>query len=123
MEQNTDNFPVEELRCKCQNCKGEQPNKVKLVAIEALQRIRDELGEPMVLTSAYRCPLHDDEVKKSMPGTHNRGVGFDILVPWGNKRMRIIELAIKHGFKGFGFAESFLHIDMGSSYHRSWGYS
>jgi len=77
----------------------------------------------MPLSSAYRCELHGSEAVKVRPGTHNRGLAFDIRVPWGEKRMKIIELAIKHGFKGFGFANSFIHIDMGSDKFRSWGYS
>lgn len=85
--------------------------------------LRDELGEPISLSSAYRCHLHPAESIKSVPGTHNRGVAFDITVPWGEKRMRIIDIAIRLGFKGFGFANSFIHIDTGSDKFRSWNYN
>jgi uncharacterized protein YcbK (DUF882 family) len=88
-----------------------------------LQAIRDELGAPMLINSAYRCPLHKKETKKAKLGTHARGVAFDVSVPWGAKRMRIVELAMKHGAKGFGFAHTFIHLDWGSPQFRSWSYS
>jgi len=123
LEPSSTNFTVEELRCKCQHCLSEKPNKVDPAVLVFLQAIRDELDEPMSLSSAYRCELHNSEAVKVRPGTHNRGLAFDIRVPWGEKRMKIIELAVKHGFKGFGFANSFIHIDMGSDQFRSWGYN
>jgi uncharacterized protein YcbK (DUF882 family) len=87
-----------------------------------LQRIRDEIG-PLGLSSAYRCSKHPEEAKKASPGQHFKGVAFDIRVPWGVKRMQIVELALKLGAKGFGFANSFLHIDWRvSSEPVSWTY-
>lgn len=122
MEPSSKNFPVKELRCHCPKCNDGQPNKINPDALAKLQIIRDSLGEVMVLTSAYRCPNHPAERKKRRGGSHTRGVAFDILVPWGEKRMRIVELAMEQGFRGFGFSDEFLHIDMDSPQFRSWGY-
>ena len=122
MENSSKNFPVYELRCKCSTCKREKESKVDKEALDALQRVREDFGKAMVLTSAYRCSEHPDEAKKDRPGQHNKGVAFDIYVPWGRDRMRLVELALKHGFKGFGFANSFLHIDKRNGKLTSWTY-
>lgn len=116
------NFPAHELRCKCDKCRGDVPNKAATEALFALQRIRDQFGEPMILTSAYRCADHPVEARKARPGTHNQGLAFDIRVPWGRDRMRLIELALAEGFRGFGFANSFLHIDYRPDPLTSWNY-
>lgn len=119
----TKNFSAKELRCKCNVCNREVPNECDLFALRMLQRIREEVG-PLTLNSAYRCPLHEDEARKDKPGTHNQGIAFDIRVPWGRKRMRIIELALKLGAKGFGFGNTFIHIDWRiQADPTSWNYS
>ena len=119
----TENFPVFELRCKCEICRLEVPNECSTEALTALQRVREEFGKPITLTSAYRCENHPKEARKTKPGRHNEGIAFDILVPWGSDRMTLLMLAAKHGFSGFGFANSFLHIDYRDTPYASWGYS
>lgn len=122
-EPSSKDFPIKELRCNCSVCKGFVPNGVQIEALAALQHIRDELGLPMVVTSAFRCENHEDEVHKTTVGRHRQGLAFDIAVPWGRKRGEIIRLAIKRGFKGFGFGKTFIHIDFRDSEITTWGYS
>lgn len=121
-EPSTENFPVEELRCKCAECKGERPNEVNADALRALQAVRTRYGKPMKLTSAYRCAKHPVEAVKAKPGTHHEGIAFDIAVPWGRDRMKLIKLALAEGFQGFGFANGFLHIDYRTDPLTSWDY-
>ena len=122
MELSTDNFPVEELRCHCPACQGGYPHQIGLDALEALQRVRDRFGKPMVLTSAYRCRRHPEEARKPQPGRHNQGLAFDVLIPWGRDRMRLVKIALEEGFRGFGFANTFLHIDFRPEELTSWPY-
>jgi uncharacterized protein YcbK (DUF882 family) len=122
-ELTSNHFKANELRCHCSKCKTQEPNKINHEALTALERVRTELGESMVITSAYRCCNHPDEVKKKSPGQHNQGFAFDVSVGWGAKRIRITELALKHGFKGFGFSNSFLHLDYRKGIKTSWGYN
>lgn len=117
------NFSVMELRCKCDKCNHETPNECDPYALHMLQKIRDEVGA-FALSSAYRCADHPDEARKASPGQHFKGVAFDIVVPWGVKRMQIVQAALKHGARGFGFANSFLHVDFRlTSEPVSWTYS
>ncbi|MBY8279852.1 hypothetical protein KW516_19215 [Vibrio fluvialis] len=132
-EPKTDNFPVSELRCKCSKCKGEQPNKCNLTSLARLQRVRDrfyaEFGYGLPLSSAYRCLNHPEEqakVKKYGPtykgGRHVSGTAFDVKIGWGHPRQRLVQIAMEEGFLGFGYANSFLHIDDGRTELTSWGY-
>lgn len=128
MERETKNFPKHELRCDCSFCRGDEPHQCDDDALDALQAVRAELEQlmpedcGMTLTSAYRCARHPEEAKKVKPGQHFAGTAFDIAVGWGRKRMLIVELALKHGFRGFGFANGFLHIDYRASALTSWTY-
>ncbi|WP_335989612.1 D-Ala-D-Ala carboxypeptidase family metallohydrolase [Pseudoalteromonas sp. CH_XMU1449-3] len=110
-EPSTKDFKAVELRCKCAECDRQVPNECDPYALRMLQTLRTRVGVPLVLNSAYRCANHPDEAKKEKPGTHHKGVAFDIRVPYGRLRMRIIEEALKLGAKGFGFGKTFLHID------------
>lgn len=123
MEISSENFPAVELRCKCAECMQQVPHQVDPRALQLLQAVRDELGEPMFITSGYRCRNHPAEKRKPSPGRHNKGLGFDIAVPWGEKRMRIVKTAMILGFKGFGFGKHFLHIDCDGEDFRSWDYN
>jgi uncharacterized protein YcbK (DUF882 family) len=116
------NFTAYELRCKCDLCRREVPSNIDRAALAALQKMRDDYGKAIRLTSAYRCEMHPKEIRKEKPGTHNQGIAFDIKVPWGRDRMELLRLALKHGFKGYGFAESFIHIDFRNGVHTSWSY-
>jgi len=120
-EPESDNFSANELRCKCKQCKNEQPNKINIEALEKLQELRFILDKPISLSSAYRCKNHSAEIKKPKAGTHNQGIAFDITVPYGAERMEIIAVAVMLGFKGFGFANTFLHIDTREDF-MSWTY-
>lgn len=122
-EPETKNFKAVELRCQCELCGREVPNECDTFALRMLQKLRDKFG-PLVITSAYRCENHPIEANKSSPGQHNAGVAFDIAVGWGSKRMMIVEEALKLGAKGFGFANTFLHVDWRlQGEPTSWGYS
>jgi len=116
------NFQPIELRCKCELCKGIEPHRVEQWALDALQRIRDDVGFPLTISSAFRCSAHPDENRKPHPGTHNRGIAFDIAVGYGRERMAIIESALARGARGFGFGKTFLHIDFRETPATSWDY-
>lgn len=117
------NFSARELRCKCGECKGNVPHEITTEALMALQAVREVWGKPMRLTSAYRCENHPSEREKLTVGRHRQGIAFDIAIPWGKDRMELLALAMRVGFKGFGFGTSFLHLDLREGAATSWGYS
>lgn len=132
-EPSTNNFTIKELRCKCDMCSGKVPNKCNQNSLDRLQRVRDrfhaEFGVGLTLISAHRCLDHPEEQAKVAKygesykgGRHVGGTAFDIKIGWGHQRQRLIEIAMEEGFLGFGYANSFLHLDDGREELTSWGY-
>lgn len=109
--QSTRSFKEREWACKCKNCNQAAPHKMQAHVMDAIQNIRDMVGRPLVLTSAYRCPKHPEEAKKAKPGQHSEGLAVDIQVADGAQRYEIIQLGLMAGATGIGVAKSFIHLD------------
>jgi zinc D-Ala-D-Ala carboxypeptidase len=89
-------------------------------ALDKLQRLRDALGKPLILTSAYRSPAHNKAVGGAKNSMHMRGIAFDVRME--NHDPAEFEAAARTaGFTGFGYypKSGFMHIDTGPA--RSWG--
>ena len=104
------NFTQDELMCKC----GCGDLQMEDDFLEALQGIRDEVG-PMVITSAYRCPQHKVEAKKSSPGSHSKGVAVDVGIE-GERALALVHNALEYGMDGIGVSQRegkprFIHLD------------
>lgn len=84
--------------------------------MDALQRQRDESG-PIVLTSAYRCPVWNAMVGGAPLSMHKRGRAGDQALR-GRALAAIEGEARRAGFKGFGRYRTFLHADTGRA--RQW---
>lgn len=110
-------FSARELRCKC----GCESHGVTQELVDKLDQLRELWGKPLVLTSAYRCSKHPEEARKAKPGRHNQGIAADVAVS-GYDQIRLIVLAHQLGFKGFGIANSFVHLDLRPT-GAKWGYS
>lgn len=120
-EMYTDNFSVNELRCKCDKCKGNVPHQMEEYALRKHQLLRMVLGRAYTPNSAYRCPLHKDESKKKKPGEHTR-TAMDIPVRGGAQRMAVVKAAHLVGATGIGVANSFIHVDFRSTAPMLWKY-
>jgi uncharacterized protein YcbK (DUF882 family) len=89
-----------------------------LEMVKKLEALREEFGQPMRLSSAYRDPkLHPRErMKPNGPGYHGKGMAVDVLI-YGADAIRLLKLAIQHGFNGIGinqkndFSQRFIHLD------------
>jgi zinc D-Ala-D-Ala carboxypeptidase len=109
------NFSPRELACK-----GTGSIRVDEVALDKLQELRDKLGIPLLITSAYRSPEHNKKVGGAKNSYHMRGVAFDIRME--NQDPHGFELAAREvGFRGIGYypKQGFMHIDLGPE--RTWG--
>ena len=103
-------FSVDEMRCQC----GCGQDGMDAEFMEKLTSLRADWGQPMTVTSAYRCPNHPIEAKKAKPGTHSTGRAVDIAVQ-GNDAYALLCAALGHGFTGIGVQQKgggrFLHLD------------
>lgn len=94
------------------NCKHSGENKMQLEFMEKLSELRRACGFPFVITSGYRTATHPVEALKQIKnGTHVRGIACDIRVENGVQRRKVVEEAIRLGFRGIGIAKYFVHVD------------
>lgn len=115
-KQLSQHFWLREFNCKCDsiNC------AITLVAeplLKALQDLREKLGEPIIITSAFRCQEHNRKAGGSETSCHLVGLAADIKA----KNMDLLyTLAKNSGAGGIGRYNRLgvldrLHIDFRKS--------
>lgn len=108
-------FTLDEFKCKC-GCEG---NQIDPKLVDILDDIREELGFPMVISSGYRCPAHNNAVSTTgLNGPHTTGKAADVAV-MGMEAFLVLQSATKSGkIYGIGINQKgphnkrFLHLDM-----------
>jgi len=113
-------FSERELRCKC--C-GQLPPSVRenitSLVDNVLDPVRDQLGEPIYVTSGYRCPKHNAEVGGVPNSQHMRGEAADIHC---SDNMKLARLIVAQGkFDQLILYPTFLHVSykrVGTNRHR-----
>jgi zinc D-Ala-D-Ala carboxypeptidase len=101
-------------------CRGTGKLLVNEAALDKLQALRERLGKPLIVLSAYRSPEHNRAVGGAKVSKHMEGIAFDIAM--ANHDPEAFEAAARAvGFQGFGFypRSGFIHIDLGPA--RNWG--
>lgn len=122
MKSKWENFTEEELTCKC-GC-GQQEMDDDFM--DKIQSIRGDAGFAFNVTSAYRCPSHNNNVSTTgTTGPHTTGEAIDIAVH-GDQAHKLLKLALVRGMKGIGINQKgdhntrFIHLDNLSSPNRPW---
>ncbi|MEI4234740.1 YcbK family protein [Roseovarius sp. D22-M7] len=101
-------------------CRGTGELKLHPEALDTLQALRDRLGKPLIVNSAYRSPGHNRAVGGATRSKHMEGTAFDISM--ANHDPETFAVAAREvGFLGFGTypRSNFMHVDLGPA--RSWG--
>lgn len=65
--------------------------------LDQVQRIRDDLGRSMTITSGGRCPHHSDEAHKEHPGDHQKQKAVDVKCDSPEHETKLKVLAGRHG--------------------------
>ena len=89
-------------------------------ALDKLQALRDRLGKPLIVRSAYRSLEHNRAVGGATRSKHLDGAALDIAMT--NHDPVAFEAAAREvGYLGFGFfpRSGFIHVDLGPA--RQWG--
>ena len=119
-------FNLSELACKGENCCNGQAS-MDIEFMPKIVALRRELGFPFVVTSAYRCPLHNSHVSSTGEnGPHTTGRAIDIAVS-REQAVQLLESAILSGsFTGIGLNQKgehrFIHLDDIPGPQRLWTY-
>lgn len=101
-------------------CRSSGSLRINEEALDKLQALRDRLGKPLIVRSAYRSPAHNRAVGGAPRSKHLDGTAFDIVMA-NHDPVAFEEASRAVGFKGFGFypRSGFMHIDLGPA--RVWG--
>ena len=114
----TKNFKEHEWNCK--HCG--KAHEMQSHVMQAVQDLREAIGAPLVLTSAWRCKDHPSEAKKKSPGQHNKGTAVDIAVSSGAMAYKLIVMGLELGATGFAYGDGFVHLDWRESTPVTWRY-
>jgi zinc D-Ala-D-Ala carboxypeptidase len=110
-------FSARELACKCnRHCDGEYFHDPAF--LDALEAMRAIVG-PLKINSGHRCAGHNRAVGGARSSMHMRAIAADISLA-GHSRKDMALAALKAGFRGIGYARTFLHVDLGA--RRAWTY-
>lgn len=104
-------FKRDDFACKCGNCS----NLIDDQFISSLDTLRDRVGFPLLVTSGYRCPDHNQKVSSTGPnGPHTTGLAVDLAVSH-DKAYLVAREAFRMGFTGIGVrghgTGRFVHLD------------
>lgn len=116
------NFHLSEYECK-DPAEYENNNWVivDLDHVEKLQKLRERIGKPIKITSAYRTPEWNAKVGGSTKSRHKEGDATDIQVP-GMDPAEVADIAEEMGFDGIGRYNSFTHLDS-RGYKARWNFT
>jgi hypothetical protein len=124
----TRNFTHRELFSKCEGAKTLLGHYLSDNTVNALQRIRDEVGYALSVTSTLRMKDCNEKEGGGETSKHLTGNAIDFqptdpknrsaFIKWWadvvfNKTAFYYELVNKFGLKGFGVYDTFAHIDDG----------
>lgn len=103
------NFDSSEFECRCGKC-GENSPDPELVT--HLQRLRDVLGLPIILTSGIRCLEYNKEVDGSENSEHlpYNGTAADVKTDSEYHRFILVKRAIEIGFTRIRLGKDFTHL-------------
>ena len=93
----SDHFRQHEFDCKCKN-KDCTFTIVDMRLIPILEELRARTGEPVIITSGFRCQVHNHEVGGVPNSFHKRGQAVDIVLPTAWAMNDYVDAAAKSGF-------------------------
>ena len=100
----SENFSKLEIMCPC-SCGAD---KISSVLIEKLQKVRNIIGLPIIITSGVRCEFYNASIKANINSSHipdlyGMGNAVDIACTNSKDRYELVELAQKF-FKRIGIS-------------------
>lgn len=102
-------FTLSEFQCKGNDgCPTMEPNPL---LVEKLDKLRDILGEPLVITSGIRCAAYNAKVGGVNDSAHNRGDAADIMCSDSTARYLLLHMSC-HLFQRIGVGKGFIHVDV-----------
>ena len=122
---NYPNFERWEFECSC----GCGQALMRAETLDMVQNIRSLLGEPLHITSGYRCPSYNSSISSTgRNGPHTLGLAVDIGC-YGDKAHRVLVEALEQEVPRIGVKQKgphnkrFVHLDLIKSSVSPWLWS
>ena len=77
-----------------------------------LESVREQLGKPVVITSGYRTPAHNQQIGGKPNSSHLKGLAADIACKDSKYRFELVRELMEHGIDRIGIGDTFIHIDI-----------
>ena len=104
-------FKPEEFKCQCGKC-GHGFDMMDKQLLEMLDKLREEAGIPLVISSAYRCPEHNKAIGGVANSAHSQGKAVDIRCRDSHNRFKILKATFTVGFRRIEPKETWVHVDV-----------
>ena len=107
----TEHFRYTDFLCPCCDVLKLVPGFYRHVSL--LERLRDEIGLPVIVTSGYRCPVHNKRIGGA-PRSWHMLFATDITTEDADPEelKRMFECAQDIGFGGIGRYDKHIHLDL-----------
>ena len=105
-EQLTPNFYRDEFACHC----GCGFDAISLLVVDRLQQVRDEIDNPLKITSGCRCASHNKAVGGVEDSAHLKGFAVDISCTHPFKRKTLVQ-SLCRVFPRILIYKTFIHAD------------
>ena len=107
MKKVSEHFTRHEFSCKC----GCGFDTVDIGLVELLELVRTHFNKPVVITSACRCPAHNERVGGGANSQHKLGRAADIVVADTDPEDVYAYVDFINQDGGAGNYSTFTHID------------
>jgi zinc D-Ala-D-Ala carboxypeptidase len=105
-------FKKSDFDCHC----GCGFNIISESLVTILDKVRDDVGFPIIITSGCRCQKYNDRLSDSVPdSSHLKGLAVDIQCDDSNHRFMFMSAFKANGIVRMGIAKSFVHCDIDSA--------
>lgn len=116
------NFNLSEFDCRCTRPECDY-TLVDLSILPLLEKLREKVGHPLIITSGYRCEKHQKILQESGIKTaagrsqHCEGRAVDCRVRhFSSEQLEAMARAV--GFMSIGVAPTFVHLDLRTGWRR-----
>ena len=99
------------LLCTCNHPECDK-RSVEQWVLDKVQMIREDLKQPMTITSGGRCKFHPNEFRKSKPGDHQLCMSVDVACTDEQHETKLKVLAGRYGATRVagGWEDGFVHM-------------
>lgn len=104
-------FKPAEFACRCGRC-GRGFADMDPDLLLRLDELRERVGEPLVISSAFRCEDHNAAVGGVRGSSHTRGLAVDLRCLNSRLRFKLVKSALELGFRRIEPMKTWVHLDV-----------